>query len=213
MSLVEQWRTIEDELPEGWADARLSLTVDDEAKVARATALLGPATPGRAGSELRFSASSRGTGVGPEAVRRLLRRLDEERVRGTLALVATEATPQAQAVAAATLEAAWQAAQATLPFDWSDVLAEVEIGSSDQLARTALLLSPLNPSRQPGRSALRFRVAHRFGYGASAEMVRRCLARVDADGIRGRVTILRAFSDTHPVATQGPVWQLDGRSV
>jgi hypothetical protein len=44
-------------------------------------------------------------------------------------------------------------------------------------------------------------------------MVRRCLERCDGAGIRGRVTVLRALSDTHPVGTQGPVWQIGGRFV
>ena len=43
-------------------------------------------------------------------------------------------------------------------------------------------------------------------------MVRRCLERCDSEGIRGTVTILLALSDTHPVATQGPVWQVAGRT-
>jgi hypothetical protein len=55
-------------------------------------------------------------------------------------------------------------------------------------------------------------VARNFGYGASPEMVRRCFERCDAEGIRGTVSILRALSDTHPVATQGPVWQIAGRT-
>jgi hypothetical protein len=44
-------------------------------------------------------------------------------------------------------------------------------------------------------------------------MTRRCLERVDQEGIRGELRILRVLSDTHPVATQGPVWYVDGRSV
>ena len=213
MSLVEQWREIERGLPEGWADARLTLSVADEARIERATALLGPATPGRSGTQLRFGTSRSGSAAGPEAVRRLLRRLDEEGIGGTLALAGADVAERPKRAAASTLELAWQAALATLPPDWSDLLVEIELASSDHLARASLLLSPVNPSRHGQRVALRFRVARRFGYGASAEMVRRCLARVDADGIRGGVTILRALADTHPVATQGPVWQLDGRSV
>jgi hypothetical protein len=211
--LVDQWRRIEQGLPQGWGEARLSLAVRDEARVPRAAALLGPAAPGRTGSELVFGASRRGNAVGPDAMRRLLRRLDDERIRATLTLVASEEVPRPTAIAAATLEGAWQAAVATLPADWSDLLCEVELTSSDHLPRVALLLSPLNPSRQPGRSALRFRCARRFGYGASAEMVRRCLARVDDADIRGRVAILRALADTHNVATQGPVWHVDGKAV
>jgi hypothetical protein len=44
-------------------------------------------------------------------------------------------------------------------------------------------------------------------------MTARCLERVDADGISGRLTILRALSDTHNVATQGPVWRVEGKAV
>ena len=65
----------------------------------------------------------------------------------------------------------------------------------------------------PGRSAFRFRVAQSFGYGASPQMTARCLERVDAEGITGRLTILRALSDTHNVATQGPVWRVEGKAV
>ena len=44
-------------------------------------------------------------------------------------------------------------------------------------------------------------------------MVRRCLEHLDAEGIVGRVRILRALSDTRLVATQGPVWYVGGRAV
>jgi hypothetical protein len=44
-------------------------------------------------------------------------------------------------------------------------------------------------------------------------MTRRCFERLDEEGIRGRVTVLRALSDTRPVQTQGPVWYVGGRSV
>jgi hypothetical protein len=211
--LVEQWRRIEFGLPAEWTDARVSLTVSDERRLGRAAALLGPVNPGRAGAELRLGVTRRAGATGPEVVRRLLRRLDEAGIRGTLKLVAVSEAPRAKAVAASTLELAWEVALSTLPPDWSDLHCELELNSTDHLARAALLLSPLNPLRDGKRAALRFRVAHRFGYGASPEMVRRCLARVDADGIRGRVSILRALSDTHNVATQGPVWYVEGRAV
>jgi hypothetical protein len=60
---------------------------------------------------------------------------------------------------------------------------------------------------------LQFRSARRFGYGASPGMVRRCLERCDAAGITGSVEVLRVLSDTRPVGTQGPVWQIEGRMV
>jgi len=44
-------------------------------------------------------------------------------------------------------------------------------------------------------------------------MVRRCLERMDAEGITGRVRVLRALSETENVATQGTVWRVAGRSV
>jgi len=213
VTLVEQWRRIEAELPSGWAEARLSLLLADEGQTARAASLLGPASPGRSGATFLFGTSRRGGAVGPEAVRRLLRRLDEARIRGTLAVVSTAEAPEPESVVASTLEEAWRTTLATLPPDWSDLLCEVEVPSSDQIARVALLFSPLNPSRQTGRLALRFRCARRFGYGASAEMVRRCFARADAEGLRGQVRVLRALSDTHNVATQGPVWQVEGKSM
>ena len=120
--------------------------------------------------------------------------------------IETEAEPP-------TLLAGWDAAVASLPPDWSDLYCELELTSSDYLQRGALLLAPINPTRIAGGSMLRFRVARRFGYGASAPMTRRCFARADAEGITGRVSILRALSDTHNVDTQGPVWYVEGKAV
>jgi hypothetical protein len=217
MGLVEDWRRIERVLPPDWEEARLSLSIRDRDRLDRAAALLGPANPGRSPGEVRFSArrgSGAGAGVGPEAVARLLARLEREAVGGTLRLrelvtsapVETEAEPP-------TLVAGWDAAVSNLPPDWSDLYCELELTSSDYLQRGALLLAPINPTRIAGGSLLRFRVARRFGYGASAPMTRRCLARADAEGITGRVSILRALSDTHNVDTQGPVWYVEGKAV
>jgi hypothetical protein len=100
-----------------------------------------------------------------------------------------------------------------LPDDWSDIYAEVELASTDYLERAALLMAPLNPARYGGKPGFRFRCARRFGYGASPQMVRRCLERLDEEGIRGNVRVLRVLSDTEPVYTQGPVWYVGGRSV
>lgn len=213
MSLVSQWRSIEGELPEEWADAELALEVPNAIQRARAAALLGPANPGRSGAELRFAAHRRGAGAGAEAIRRLLQRLDAGRIRGNLRLVETTEIPQTAEVDRGGLAPAWEAALATLPPDWSDLLCELGLTSSDYLQRAALLLAPLNPTKTPGGTAFRFRVARRFGYGASPTMTRRCLQRVDAEGIVGHVSILRGLSDTHNVATQGPVWYVEGRAV
>ena len=211
--LAEQWERIEAELPEGWGDARLSLAVDDHAQLDRAAAMLGPMNPGRRRGELRFFTARNGAATRPDNLRRLLRRLDEERVQGRLELLSSDAPVIEAAAQDETLAASWDAVLETLPNDWSDLYCELELYSTDQLERAALLLAPLNPARYGGTIGLRFRVASHRGYGASGEMTRRCLARLDEDGIPGRVEVLRGLSDTRPVGTQGPVWRVGGRSV
>jgi len=213
MSLVEQWRKILRELPENWAEARLRVTIEDEHAVDRAAAVLAPLTPGRRGNTLRFYTAPRGAGPAPGLVERLLARLDEERISGSLELVGSgEAAPE-PVTHRPTLAGAWDVSIATLPPDWSDLYAEVELVSTDWLDRAALLMAPVNPARYGTAPGFRFRVARRFGYGAAPEMTRRCLERVDEEQISGELRILRVLSETDPVATQGPVWYLDGRSV
>jgi hypothetical protein len=187
--------------------------VDDGARIGRAAALLGPASPGRMGSVIRFTVGRGGAFVGPEAARRMLKRIDDEGIAGTLTLVSSDAAAPEPALSRASLAAEWDAALAVLPSDWSDLLCELELTSSDHIEKGALLLSPLNPIQGTGRPGFRFRCAHAFGYGASPEMARRCLARLDEERIPGEVRVLRAMSDTHPVATQGPVWRIGERAV
>ena len=213
MKLVRQWREIERSLPENWGDARFRLTVDDEDKAGRAAVLLAPINPGRRGQTVRFHTARGGAGPSPDTVERLLRRLDEERVRGTLELVGTDEAEAQPEVSRGSLAEAWDAALEALPADWSDIYAEVELLSSDWLERAALLLAPVNPARFDGRPALRFRVAREQGYGASPGMTRRSLERLDQEGIRGELRILRVLSGTEHVATQGPVWYAGGRAV
>lgn len=213
VKLAEQWRQIQSGLPEAWGDARLELTGSDAARVERAASLLGPLAPGRRGNRLRFYAARRGGGPTPDAVARSLERLDEEGVEGELKLLASGEAVAVPETSHSTLAASWDAEIEGLPPDWSDVYAELELTSTDYLERAALLCAPLNPARFGGKPAFRFRCARRFGYGASPGMVRRCLERLDAEGIRGEVRVLRALSDTQPVATQGPVWYVGGKAV
>jgi hypothetical protein len=213
VTLAGQWTAIERGLDPSWHEARLSLTLPDEERAKRAAALLAPANPGRSGRSLRFFTARGGTGVGPEAVRRMLRRLDEEKLDGTLALVASDQATPEPTISRRALAFDWDAALAMVPADWSDLYCALELTSTDQLERTALLIAPLNPGRFGGAVGFRFRCARRFGYGAAPEMVRRCLERLDADGIPGEVRILYVLSDTHPVGTQGPVWHLGGKTV
>jgi hypothetical protein len=215
MRVVDQFRDIESRLPVEWADVRLVLTVDDPDRAERAAALLGPLGPGRARNRIQLTVTRAGGRV--ELLRRLLSRVDRDRIRGELELVtfsdAAPARPSVEHRASwPPLEDTWLSAVAALPDDWSDAYAEVELASSAELDRGALLLSPVNPARPDRGLAFRFRVARSFGYGASPGMTRRCLERLDEEGIRGRLLILRVLSDTKAVATQGPVWYVDGKA-
>jgi hypothetical protein len=220
--ILNQWRAIEQSLPEAWADARLKLEVPDPAEAARAAALLGPANATRRGTLLWINVTRLGVGAGPDLVSRLFALLDAERIEGRLELGGSTERPAPEPAPAAApvpdprqagLVEQWNAAVAELPADWTDLWVEIELRSSDYLERGALQLAPVNPARAGKRLAFRFRVARRFGYGASPEMTRRCFERLDAEAIKGSVSILYALSDTKPVGTQGPVWYVGGRTV
>ena len=213
MALLEQWREIEAQLPERWTSVQLTLSIEDEGDSDRAAFLLGPANPGRRGKQIRFRAGRAGSGPSPHLVGRLLARLDAERIDGKLELVGVEELPEVPAPLRPSLAGAWDAEVARLPPDWSDLYCEVRLFSTDYLERAALLMAPLNPARYGGETGFRFRVARTFGYGASAEMTRRCLARLDEEGIRGSLSVLSVLAYTYPNATQGPVWYVGGRSV
>ena len=214
MSLVGEWTALEEGLPAGWGDARIRVVLEEHDKQERAAALLAPLQPFRRDDgTISFRTAVDGTGPTPEMVKRALSRVDAQRLHGRLEVLATTTTPVASPERVVTLAERWAGELETLPPDWSDLYAEVELESSDYLERAALDMAPINPRRDGSRSALRFRSARRKGYGASPEMVRRCFARCDEHGIRGTVRILRALSDTDLVGTQGPVWQLDGRTV
>jgi hypothetical protein len=211
MRLAWQWVSLERTLPGDWSEVQLVLKVR-ERDADRAAALLGGAGPLRHGGDLRLYVS-RTNGFGPEALRRALVRLDRRDVQGTLELARVSEAETRAGEPQATLAGAWEAALAELPADWSDLYAELALRSSDHLERAALLGAPLNPARPGKEPALRFRAARLSGYGVSAQMARRCLARLDEEGIPGALTILHVLSDTHHAATQGPVWRVGGRPV
>ena len=217
MQAAGQWKLIEHDLGADWAEANLVFSVEDPGAAGDAAAVLAPLGPGRAGGELRFQV--RREGGGPDKVRNLVKRLDQKRIWGTLALVDSQAktpVPPSRVEAAAEgvgLVESWDAALAELPPGWRDLLCELELDSTDYLPRAALLGAPLNPTRDPERIALRFRVSSGVGYGTSPGMARRCLERMEGDGITGRVDVLNVLSDTGYEATLGPVWRVAGRSV
>lgn len=213
VSLVAQWNRLERGLDPSWSDARLTLRVRDDRARSRTVALLAPAGPSVSGNEIRFYVDRRGGGVGPEAVRRMLRRIDEEGISGILELVSTGQRAPEPVVSRRTAAASWDEALAVLPADWSDLLCELELQSSADLERAAVLVEPLNPTQRTGRPGFRFRSARLQGYGASPGMVRRCLERLDAEAIGAEVRVLRVLSGSRPVQTQGPAWRLGGRAV
>jgi hypothetical protein len=213
LRLVEQFSELERDLVDEWAELRFQLAVDDESRAERAAAMLAPANPGRFGRILRFAIDRRGPGIAPEGLRRLLKRIDDQRIAGTLKLEGVQKALPEELRRKEKLRAQWELRLTAVPPDWTDIYAQVRLDSTDYLERAALLLAPLNPARFGGPAVLRFRSAHHFGYGVSPEMAARCFERCDDEGITGEVEILYVLSDTHPVATQGPVWLLGGRVV
>jgi hypothetical protein len=213
LRLVEQFNELERGLVDEWAELRLQLTVADESRAERAAALLAPTNPGRLGGVLRFAVDRRGPGIGPEGLRRLLKRLDAEGIAGTLELQSVQKAPPEELRRKERLRAQWELRLTALPPDWSDLYAQVRLDSTDYLERAALLLAPINPARYGGPAVLRFRSAQHFGYGVSPGMAARCFERCDDEGITGDVEVLYVLSDTNPVATQGPVWLLGGKTI
>jgi hypothetical protein len=214
VSLAGDWQTLQESLPDGWTRAELRLEATDPAITERAAKLLAPAQPFRATpTSLSFASAVDGAALSPDAVKRLLRLLDEDRVIARLELVGTAVVVAEPEDEIPLLADAWLSATAVLPPDWSDLYAEVRFTSSDYIEPGAVLCAPMNPRREGTRSAMRFRSARLAGYGASPMMVSRCLERCDEAELRGAVEILSVFSDTHLVATQGPTWFVAGRNV
>ena len=211
MRLVEQWNQVQSGLDPSWSDVRLSLRIDNEKARERAVALLAPAGPGRSGVMVRFYVTRSGRGLGPEAARRLLGRIDAERISGQLTLMGTSEAEAPPEVLRPALGAAWQATLEVLPSDWSDLVAELELDSSVDVDRAAVLCAPLNPMQLTGKPGFSFRCSSGHGYGASAGMVGRCLTRLDEVGIGGKVRLTRVLSDVNPVGTQGATFLVGRR--
>jgi hypothetical protein len=214
MSLAGQWQTLGSELPADWNRAELRLELRAPERAPEAGALLGPAQPYRpSASVLRFASARDGSAPSPDNVTRLLRRLDDARIIGTLTLAGSAKAVAPVEIEHKSLADSWRRALAGLPSDWSDLLCELELLSTDYIEPAAVLCIQMNPRRDGNRAALRFRAARRAGYGVSAQMAERCLERCDGAGIRGSVKVLQALSDTRLVGTQGPVWLISGKTV
>lgn len=214
MSLAGDWLNLQSDLPEGWERAAVRLTAVDAAAADRAVALLAPAQPFRASTTtIRFEVALDGSALSPDLVKRLLRRVDDARVIGRLEVGGSRVPVRAEPEQEKSLADAWRTELAGLPPDWSDLYAEVRFVSSDYIEPGAVLCAPMNPRRVGTRAAMRFRSARLAGYGASANMVTRCLERCDAAELQGSVEVLRVLSDTQLVSTQGPTWFESGRNV
>ena len=216
MRLVEQWSELQEALPQGWQRTAASLELANADDADRAAVVLGPAAPWRVGSRFRIDVARRAgpMGADPGLVERMLARLDAEGIAGRLELAAADDVDAAPEISTQrSLAEEWQDLVDALPSDWSHALIRLTLDSSDYVDRAALLLAPANPQLVDGRSTLQIRVARTVGYGVAAEMLRRCLERLDHEAITGRIEIVQTVSDAHPVATQGPVFRLDGRSV
>jgi hypothetical protein len=211
VSVAEQWNAIGSKLPEGWARARLRLELADHETADRAAALLGPLGPYRsAPTALVFAVARDGSAASPDSLARLLRNVPS----GTLVLSGSQAAPErVPTQRLEPLTASWDRAIAGLPADWSDLYAEVQLTSTDFVERASVLCVQCNPRRDGTRAALRFRCARVRGYGVSPEMARRCFERCDAERIEGSVSVLRVLCDSRPVATQGPVWIANGKTI
>lgn len=217
VKLVDQWRAVEERLPEDWQEVRLRVRPEIPSELGEVARILGPMTVGRVGAALSFTVERAGGAAGPQAAHRLFGYLDDARVWCVLETDATlTATEVGETVASSgtspgSLADAWDAELGRLPGDWSDLLAELEIDSSDDLDRVALLCAPMNPARDGDRPAFTFRCARVAGYGVAPMMARRCFERLDETGLGGRIGVLRVLSDTDPVGTQGPTWIVAGK--
>jgi hypothetical protein len=218
VTLAERLDEILGSLPDGWSEALVLVTIADASRADRAALVLASCSPGRSGPAFRITVARGGVGgPSPDAVRRAVGRLDAEGIDARLSLpssAAFQVLAPPEIPPARSLAEAWDEIVAALPRDWSDLQAEVAIASSADVERAALLLGPVNPfleDRVP--PAFRFRVAHRFGYGAAPPMARRVLERLDEAGIAGSLELRRVQSDTSPVLTQGPVWREGGRAI
>ncbi len=197
-------------MPETWARASLRLELHDRAAADQAAATLAPTGPYRVSPTiLQFSVARDGSALGPQGITRLLSRIPA----GTLSLSNSQAAARPAEQEAASLVEGWDAALAGLPSDWSDLYAEIEFTSSDYIEPAAVLCVQMNPRRDGTRAAFNFRAARQAGYGVAPGMARRCFERCDEKGIRGSISVLRVLSDTHLVATQGPVWLSGGKTL
>ncbi len=152
MQAVEQWRVIEKNLPEGWEEARLTFTVEDEASADAAAEVSRRSAPVGSGESCDSTCDAR-VPHGPESVRNLAQRLDRRRIWGSLEGLSTFGSRRLlsrqlllrvgrRLRPRELLQTHGTMRLRTPPPDWSDLLRELEVDSSDYLPRAALLGAP-----------------------------------------------------------------------
>lgn len=94
----------------------------------------------------------------------------------------------------------WQTIERDLPSDWSDASLLLTPRDASSCDRVAALLAPAGPGRSG--DSVRVRTARRGG-GIAPEGLRRLLARIDAEGIRGDLALVSSDVDAVvPAATR-----------
>src|ERR1044072_9072233 len=132
MKLVDQWRAIQEGLPEDWSEVRVTLTTEQLSDLPRAAQVLGAINAGRIGQALAFDVQRSGANSAQKAAH-LFQRLDDERTWCQIEasdVAVTDAPASAPAREVRPVAETWDAALRELPSDWSDLLCELEIYSS-----------------------------------------------------------------------------------
>ncbi len=78
----------------------------------------------------------------------------------------------------------------SLPADWTDLELDLRVDDESRYVDAAVILSVVNA--QPYSKAdwhWRLLVAHNFGHAAAAETVKGALAKLDAEGLSGEMTL------------------------
>jgi hypothetical protein len=103
---------------------------------------------------------------------------------------------------------AWDAAVAGLAEDWSHLTVSLTLADPEVMEHAALLACSVNPWHGPTwrGGVMQFRVARTHGYGASSQLVRGVLGRLDAAGIGGEIQIRSELDAVAQVGTQGPTF-------
>ena len=107
-----------------------------------------------------------------------------------------------------TLVDQWRVTEESLPEGWGSARLRLIVSDRSKAERAAALLGPANPGRYG--SFVSFEVARRGG-GPSPNLVRRLLARLDAEGFAGTIDAVRieeeASATAAPERSLGGQWQ------